>query len=83
NATFTLGKMLYKRARLIGTVLRARPLEQKAAISRQFAREVVPLFDQGLLKPVIDRRFSLDDVVAAHRYMESNANVGKILLEIS
>ena len=83
NATFTLGKMLYKRARLIGTVLRARPLEQKAAISRQFAREVVPLFDQGVLKPVIDRRFSLDDVVAAHRYMESNANVGKILLEIS
>jgi len=82
SATFTLGRMLYKRARLIGTVLRARPLEQKAAISRQFALEVVPLFDQGLLRPVIDRRFSLDDVVAAHRYMESNANVGKILLDV-
>lgn len=82
SATFTLGKMLYKRARLIGTVLRARPLEEKVAISRRFGREVVPLFDEGLLKPVIDRRFPLDAVVEAHRYMESNANVGKILLDV-
>ena len=82
NASFTLGKMLYKRARLIGTVLRARPLEEKAAISRRFGREMLPLFDQGLLKPVIDRHFSIDEVVDAHRYMESNANVGKILLDI-
>ena len=81
-ATFTLGKMLYKRARLIGTVLRARPLEEKVAISRRFGREVVPLFDEGLLRPVIDRRFPLDEVVEAHRYMESNANVGKILLDV-
>lgn len=82
TASFALGKMLYKRARLIGTVLRARPLEEKAAISRRFGREIVPLFDEGLLKPVIDRRFSLDQVVEAHRYMESNANVGKILLDV-
>ena len=82
NASFTLGKMLSKRARLIGTVLRARPLEEKAAISRQFGREMLPLFDQGLLKPVIDRHFSIDDVVDAHRYMESNANVGKIVLDV-
>jgi NADPH:quinone reductase-like Zn-dependent oxidoreductase len=83
TASFALGKMLYKRARLIGTVLRARPLEEKAAISRRFGREIVPLFDEGLLKPVIDRRFSLDEVVDAHRYMESNANVGKILLDVA
>jgi NADPH:quinone reductase-like Zn-dependent oxidoreductase len=82
NASFTLGKMLYKRARLIGTVLRARPLEEKAALSQQFGREMLPLFDQGLLKPVIDRRFSIDEVVEAHRYMESNANVGKIVLDV-
>src|SRR4029450_13545232 len=83
TASFALGKMLSKRARLIGTVLRARPLEEKAAISRRFGREIVPLFDEGLLKPVIDRRFSLDEVVDAHRYMESNANVGKILLDLA
>ena len=62
-ASFTLGKMLYKRARLVGTVLRARPLEEKAAISRRFGREMLPLFDQGLLKPVIDRHFSFDEIV--------------------
>jgi len=82
NASFTLGKMLYKRARLIGTVLRARPLEEKAAISRQFAREMLPLFDEELLRPVIDRHFSIDEVVDAHRYMESNANIGKIVLDV-
>lgn len=82
TASFALGKMLYKRARLIGTVLRARPLEEKAALSRRFGREMVPLFDQGLLKPVIDRRFSLEQVVEAHRYMESNANIGKIVLDV-
>jgi NADPH:quinone reductase-like Zn-dependent oxidoreductase len=38
---------------------------------------MLPLFDQGLLKPVIDRRFSIDEVVGAHRYMESSANVGR------
>ena len=54
----------------------ARPLEENA-ISRQFGSEMLPLFDQGLLKPVIDRRFSIDEVVGAHRYMESSANVGR------
>ena len=69
-------------SRWIGTVLRARPLEEKAAISRRFADEVLPLFTAGALRPVIDRRFPLDDVADAHRHMEADANVGKILLDV-
>ena len=77
-----LGLLLVKRVRWIGTTLRARPIEQKAALSRRFIAELIPLFESGALRPVIDSRFALDDVVAAHRHMEANANVGKILLDV-
>lgn len=82
-ATFPLGLLLPKRARLVGTVLRARPLEEKIAVTQRFAREVLPLFDDGRCRPVIDRRFRLDDVADAHRHMEDNANVGKILIDVA
>jgi putative PIG3 family NAD(P)H quinone oxidoreductase len=77
-----LGLLLAKRVRWIGTVLRSRPLEEKATTCRRFADEVLPLFGSGALKPVIDRRFPLDDVAAAHAHMEADANVGKILLDV-
>jgi putative PIG3 family NAD(P)H quinone oxidoreductase len=77
-----LGKLMAKRAGIIGTALRVRPLEQKIALSQRFTREVVPLFETGALRPVIDTRFPLDEVAEAHRHMEANANVGKILLDI-
>ena len=43
---------------------------------------MIPLFESGVLKPVIDSRFALDDIVEAHRRMDSNANVGKIVLRV-
>jgi putative PIG3 family NAD(P)H quinone oxidoreductase len=78
-----LGVVLRRRVRLIGTVLRSRPLEEKIAITQRFAAEVLPLFDAGLARPVIDSRFALDDIATAHRHMEANANVGKILIDIA
>jgi putative PIG3 family NAD(P)H quinone oxidoreductase len=83
SASFALGKLLPKRASLVGTVLRARPLEEKIALSRRFAREIVPWFGDGTLRPVIDSRYPLDQVAEAHRRMESNANVGKIVLDVA
>lgn len=77
-----IGMMLPKRATLIGTVLRSRPLAEKIAISRRFAAEVLPLFIAGLVRPVIDSRYPLADIGAAHAYMETNANVGKILIDV-
>ena len=82
SATVNLGTLLTDRVRWIGTVLRARPLEEKIAVSRRFADEVLPLFTAGRLRPIIDRRFSLDEVAAAHRVMEADANVGKLLLDV-
>jgi putative PIG3 family NAD(P)H quinone oxidoreductase len=80
--TLPLGMLLPKRATIVGTVLRSRPIEEKIAVSQRFAREVVPLFDTGALRPVIDRRYPLDQVADAHRHMEANANVGKIVLDV-
>jgi putative PIG3 family NAD(P)H quinone oxidoreductase len=77
-----LGLLLAKRVRWIGTVLRSRPLEEKATTCRRFADEVLPLFTSGALRPVIDRRFPLDEVAAAHAHMDADANVGKILLDV-
>jgi len=78
-----IGMLMPKRATIIGTVLRARPLEEKIAITQRFVAEMLPLFDQGRLSTVIDSRFSLGDIGDAHRRMESNANVGKILVDVS
>lgn len=77
-----IGMMLPKRASLIGTVLRARPLAEKIAITQQFAAEILPLFDAGLVKPVIDSRYPLAAIADAHAHMETNANVGKILIDV-
>ena len=77
-----LGLLLVKRVHWIGTTLRARPIEQKVALSQRFVAEVLPLFDAGVLRPVIDTRFALDDIADAHRHMEADANIGKILVDV-
>jgi NADPH:quinone reductase len=82
SATFPLGLLLPKRASIVGTVLRARPVEEKIALTQRFGREVLPLFERGVVRPIIDRRFPLDDIASAHRHMEANANVGKILVDV-
>jgi putative PIG3 family NAD(P)H quinone oxidoreductase len=82
SATVNLGALLAKRVTWIGTLLRSRPPEEKIAVSRRFAAEVLPLFTAGRLHPVIDRRFPLDDAAEAHRVMEADANVGKLVLDI-
>ena len=80
--SFNLGALMPKRGKISGTVLRARPLEEKIAITQRFIAEMLPLFDSGVLNPVIDRRFSFDQIAEAHTYMESNANVGKIVIDV-
>jgi NADPH:quinone reductase-like Zn-dependent oxidoreductase len=82
TATFPLGALLPKRAAIVGTVLRGRPLEEKIALTQRFEREVLPLFEAGTLRPVIDDRLPLADAGEAHRRLEANATVGKVLLDV-
>lgn len=75
-----LRALMGRRARMRGTVLRARPLEEKAALAREFERRIVPLFERGALRPVVDRTFAPEEAAEAHRFMEANRNFGKLLI---
>jgi putative PIG3 family NAD(P)H quinone oxidoreductase len=80
-APISLAALMGKRATLRGTVLRARPLEEKAAAVRAFAREVVPQLAAGRLRPVIDTSFTVDQVDAAFARLEGRGKQGKVLLQ--
>ena len=80
RAGIDLRSLMARRARLFGTVLRARAVEEKAALAREFSAEVLPGFLDGSLTPVIDRIFPAARVADAHRRMEANENFGKIVL---
>ncbi len=82
QAELDLGRLLTKRLRVIGTVLRSRPLEEKAAATRLFETSVLPHVAAGKIRPVVDRVFPFSEIAEAHRYMETNANFGKIVIEI-
>jgi putative PIG3 family NAD(P)H quinone oxidoreductase len=82
GAEVPVGLLLSKRVSLIGTVLRARPVEEKIAVTRRCAHDLLPAFEAGVLRPVIDRRMSLWDVAAAHELVQSNATAGKVLLTL-
>jgi NADPH:quinone reductase-like Zn-dependent oxidoreductase len=64
-------------------VLRARPLEEKIAITQRFIAEMLPLFDTGAMAPIIDSRYVFADIAQAHAHMAANANVGKIVIDIA
>lgn len=76
-----LGMTLQKRARVIGTVLRARPIEEKESATRAFAEAFLPAFEMGSIRPVVDRTFPAEQAKAAYEYLESNASFGKIVIE--
>ena len=74
---------LGKRARIIGTVLRARALEEKMSLAREVERHVLPLFARGVYHPVVDRVLPVDRVAEAFEHLVADRNVGKIVLAFS
>ncbi|MGI8333581.1 NAD(P)H-quinone oxidoreductase [Actinomadura scrupuli] len=76
-----LGALLTKRATVLATSLRSRPLEEKAAIVASVRENVWPLVESGTVRPVIDRTLPMPNAAEAHRILESSSHVGKILLE--
>ncbi|MEZ4421816.1 MAG: NAD(P)H-quinone oxidoreductase [Gemmatimonadota bacterium] len=81
KAEIDLRALMGRRGEIRGTVLRARPLEEKIALARTFEARVLPAFAEGRLRPVVDRILPAAQAADAHRSMEENRNVGKILLE--
>ena len=83
QAQLDLRRVLTRRLTLRGTVLRARPLEEKILATRAFASEVVPLLARGAVRPVVDSRFELSQIADAHRHLESNATFGKVVVRVA
>jgi putative PIG3 family NAD(P)H quinone oxidoreductase len=82
KSEINIGRMMVKRQRVIGSVLRARSVAEKTALTEAFKREALGRFATGELKPVIHEVMPLHDIVKAHEHMEANANTGKIILSV-
>lgn len=82
RAELDLGSLLRRRLRVFGTMLRARPLEEKILAGRLLARHVAPLVAARELAPILDRVLPLERAAEAHDLMASNATFGKIVLEV-
>jgi NADPH:quinone reductase-like Zn-dependent oxidoreductase len=81
EAMLDLRKLMGRRAHVIGTVLRSRPLEEKAAAVQAFAREVVPHLASGRIVPLVDRVFPATAAAAAFDRLQEQGKLGKVLLD--
>jgi putative PIG3 family NAD(P)H quinone oxidoreductase len=82
KVTVDLMRLMLKRVTLTGSTLRPRPMEVKGQIAKGLEEQVWPLLAKGEVKPVIDSTFPLEQASEAHRRMETNAHIGKIILTI-
>ena len=80
--TVDLARVLRARLTLVGTAMRARPLEERIAVARRFAAEVVPMLADGRVRPTVDATYPLAAVAAAHARLESNDTTGKLVLTV-
>jgi NADPH:quinone reductase len=74
--------LMGKRARIYGSTLRARPLEEKALAARRLEREALPLFEDGALKVPVAETFPLDAAADAYERFAAGGKLGKIVIEI-
>jgi len=82
KAELNLALMMVKRQQIIGSVLRPRPVPEKAMIVSEFTKQVLPLLGERKIVPLIHRIYGLDDAAQAHRDMEASAHFGKIVLSL-
>jgi len=81
KAEFSLRAFTSRRGRILGTVLRARPLEEKAVAVQAFGHHLLSGLADGRLRGIVDRVFPVEDVDAAFDYMAQPGKFGKVLLE--
>jgi len=80
KAELDLRSLMLKRLTITASTLRAQPIASKGRIAAALRERVWPLFESRGLKPVIHARFPLSDAAGAHRLMESDTHIGKIVL---
>jgi putative PIG3 family NAD(P)H quinone oxidoreductase len=80
---FNMGQLMSKRVKLEGTLLSARSDQYKADLAADLHRDVIPLIADGTIAPIIDTTFDFADLPDAHRHMEADKNLGKIIVTIA
>ncbi|WP_018476904.1 NAD(P)H-quinone oxidoreductase [Pontibacter roseus] len=80
---FDLRRILAKRLQVMGSTLRSRTRDYQIKLTQEMSAFVLPHFQSGTIKPVVDSVFDWQEVAEAHRYMEANKNIGKIVLRVS
>jgi NADPH2:quinone reductase len=82
RAELDLLAVMGKRARISGSTLRARPLEEKALVARRTEAHVLPLVESGRVRVLVEAVFPLNDAAAAYARFEQGAKLGKIVLDL-
>ena len=82
KAELDLGRVLANRLSILGSVLRPRPVAEKAAIVQAFERDVMPYVAAGRIVPLIHRVYPLEQAPEAHRAMENSEHFGKLVLRV-
>ncbi len=82
KVSFDYGAVMRNRLTLTGSTLRPRPVAFKAAIAASLRERVWPLLERGEVRPIMYRTLPLADAAEAHRLMESNAIIGKVVLSV-
>ena len=82
QAQVNLGILMGKRISMRGVTMRTRTLEEKLAVTRRFATDVLPLLASGDVKPIIEQVYPLEEIGEAHRVMGENKNFGKLVVMI-
>jgi len=82
QANVNLGLVMAKRIQIRGCTLRTRTLEEKLAVTRRFATQVLPLLARGQIRPVVEQVYPLHEIAEAHKVMAENKNFGKLILTI-
>ena len=79
-----LAMLLRKRLRLEATTLRSRSLDYKKELTKRFSEHALNLFRNGRYQVILDKKsFTLEEAQVSHDYMETNKNIGKIILQVS
>jgi len=82
NATVNLARIMQKQLTVTGSTMRPRPIAEKGAIASELRTRVWPLLESGAVKVLVDRVYPLAEAADAHRYLESGAHIGKIILAV-
>ena len=83
GAELDIGRLLVKRLRVIGSTLRSRSDKDKGELIAKLKEKVWPLFDKGVLKPIIHKEYSIQDAASAIEEVKSNQTVGKVILKVA